>query len=109
MYQTRAKMGIALIRHTIITPNTVTLALVLAHILPVVIMEALPDLISNILIALILSLLVAVWAIGIYFRHKDIVGDLVGDFRLTADLILNMVNPVPHFRHDIQLWTIRHD
>jgi len=90
-------------------PNTITLALVLAHILPIVIMEALPDLISNILIMLILSLLAAIWAIRIYFRHKDIVGDLVGDFHLTADLILNMVNPVPRFRHDIQLWMIRHD
>jgi len=102
-------MGIALIHHAIVTPNTITLALVLAHILPVVIMEALPDLISNILIALILSLLVAMWAIGIYFRHEDIVGDLVGDFCLTADLILNMVNLVPRFRHDVQLWTIRHN
>jgi len=90
-------------------PNTITLALILAHILPVMIMEALPDLISNILIVLILSLLAAVWAIGIYFRHEDIVGDLVGDFCLMANLILDMVNLVPHFRHDVQLWTIRHD
>jgi len=90
-------------------PNTITLALILAHILPVMIMEALPDLISNILIMLILSLLAAIWAIRIYFRHKDIVGDLVGDFHLTADLILNMVNLVPRFRHDVQLWTIRHN
>jgi len=109
MYQTHVKMGIALIYHAIVTPNTITLALVLAHILPIVIMEALPDLILNILITLILSLLAAMWAIRIYFRHEDIVGDLVGDFCLTADLILNMVNLVPHFRHDVQVWTIRHN